>query len=56
MPSTDDEYRTTARRAFMVLRADLGVALDGPTPGREAARRISTEMRNLCERAQRVLG
>jgi hypothetical protein len=54
--ATDDEYRNTARRAFLVLRADLGLALDGPGPSRDAARRVAAEMRELCDRAVRALG
>ena len=54
--ATDDEYRNTARRAFLVLRADLGLALDGPGPNRDAARRVAAEMRELCDRAVRALG
>ena len=40
----------------MVLRADLGLALEGSPPSLTAARGVAKEMRLLCERALRALG
>jgi hypothetical protein len=56
MPPTGEEYRTTARRTLMVLRADLGLALEGAAPSLTAARGVAKEMRLLCERALKALG
>jgi hypothetical protein len=52
----DDEYRATALRAMVALRADLHRALHGAIPNRSHAREIGADLRRILAESIVVLG
>lgn len=54
--SDDDEYRATALRAMVALRADLHRALHGAHPSRSRTRELAADLLRIQAQAVEILG